>query len=128
MFKKLFNNKQTVLLIFILAFIVLGAGMLQQRQPAMSSEAKQIPSEQTVPASNFGYKGEEGKDVLTLLKKSAQIRQDKSGMVISINGRKADNNKREFWAFYINGEQAQVGPADYQTKQNENIEWKIETY
>jgi hypothetical protein len=37
-------------------------------------------------------------------------------------------NKKEFWAFYINGKQATVGAGSYQLRNNDKIEWKIEKY
>jgi len=48
--------------------------------------------------------------------------------VVSINGRKADAQKHEYWAFYVNGKLSDVGPADYKTKDGDVVEWKIEKY
>lgn len=77
---------------------------------------------------SFSYNGRSGIDVLTLLKEKTEVEQDKTGMVVSISGRKANNEKREFWSFYVNGVQANVGSADYITKNDDIIDWKIETY
>lgn len=85
------------------------------------------PVRQTVKET-FSYKGEDGKDALTILKEKTAVEQNASGMVVSINKRKADESKREFWSFYINGKQAMVGAGDYQTKSTDTILWKIETY
>jgi hypothetical protein len=48
--------------------------------------------------------------------------------VTSIDKREASPKDHEFWAFYINGKQAQVGAGSYILKNNDTIEWKIETY
>ena len=77
---------------------------------------------------SLSYKGKDGKDALSLLKERATIVQDKSGLVTVINGRKSDNTKREYWAFYVNSKMALVGPLEYRTKDTDVIEWKIETY
>ena len=74
------------------------------------------------------YPGEAGKDALTLLKAQTTVGKDTSGMVNAIGGKKADTAKHEYWAFYVNGKMSQVGPADYQTKDGDKIEWKIEKY
>jgi len=74
------------------------------------------------------YSGKDGVDALTLLKQRTSVEQDRSGMVSSINNRRADNAKKEFWSFFINGETAQVGPASYITQDDDQIEWKIQTY
>lgn len=76
----------------------------------------------------LSYRGQNGEDALTLLKKQASIEKNTSSLVVGINGRKADDTKREYWAFYVNGKMAQVGPAEYQTKTGDKIEWKIEKY
>lgn len=79
-------------------------------------------------SNHFFYKGETGKNALEILKQKASIEQDNSGMVSSVNGRKADLVKHEYWAFYVNGSLAQAGAADYQTKDSDKIEWRIEKY
>lgn len=48
--------------------------------------------------------------------------------VIEINGRKANDLNKEFWAFYVNGKQAEVGAGSYQLEEGDKIEWKLEKY
>lgn len=92
-------------------------------QPPITTQTTSIKQ-----ADAFSYKGEDGKDALVLLKEKTTIEQNKSGLVVSINNRKADEKKREYWSFYVNGKLANVGPAEYQTKKGDKIEWKIEKY
>ena len=40
----------------------------------------------------------------------------------------ASSNDKEFWALYVNGKQAEVGAGTYIIKNNDTIEWRIETY
>ena len=54
--------------------------------------------------------------------------EKQNAFITGIDGRLADTRKREFWAFYVNGKQAQVGAGSYVIKNNDTIEWKIETY
>lgn len=82
----------------------------------------------TVAVETISYKGKNGVDALTLLKARTTVEQDKSGLVVAINDKKADAKKREYWAFYVNGKMATVGPSDYKTKDTDMIEWKIERY
>lgn len=79
-------------------------------------------------ADRFSYQGQPGKDALTLLKEKAKVQIDAHGLVAGINNRIAQNTKHEYWAFYVNGKFATAGPADYQTKNTDLIEWKIEKY
>jgi hypothetical protein len=120
------SNWQQVLLVLVL---ILTAGYVMNLQRASvklnnNSENK----EKLVSGEVFEYKGEEGKDALTLLKEKTEIELDKVGMVVSIDGKKADLEKREFWGFYVNGEMAQVGAADYRSKDTDIIDWRIENY
>lgn len=78
--------------------------------------------------NNVSHKGEDGKNALVLLKQKYFVVQEASGLVVGIGGRKAENKNREYWAFYVNGKMASVGPADYNTKDADLIEWKIEKY
>lgn len=105
--------------------IALGLFLWQRTNVSSSPEATSVTKQQSEILS---YKGEKEKDALTLLKEKATVEQDRSGLVISIKGRKADSAKHEYWAFYVNGKLAAVGPADYQTKHEDKIEWRIEKY
>ena len=75
------------------------------------------------------YQGEEGKTALVLLQENAEVEMSGEGemaFVTSINGVEADSS-HQFWAFYVNGEQAQVGAGSYVTKADDEIEWKTFT-
>ncbi|MDP3941169.1 MAG: DUF4430 domain-containing protein [bacterium] len=117
------------IVIFVLVVNVgLGTFLSQRKETAKQSAEQAAVVAEVEKANTFSYKGEEGKDALALLQEKTTIEQEASGLVIAINGRKADDKKEEFWAFYVNGKMAEVGPADYQTKSGDTIEWKIETY
>ncbi|QAY71295.1 DUF4430 domain-containing protein [Xylanimonas protaetiae] len=51
-----------------------------------------------------------------------------NAFVTAIGGRAADPTKNEFWAFYVNGEQAQVGAGTYEMQDGDKITWKLETF
>ena len=76
----------------------------------------------------FVYQGKTGQDALALLKAKTNVKQDSSGLVVSINGRAAKSAKKEYWSFSVNGKMAEVGPADYKTNSQDLIEWRIKTY
>ncbi len=115
-----------VALVLVVSFLI----QTQNKKTNLTTSQNQQQSSTTVDKAKeqLSYKGEEGKDALELLKEKAKIEQDKSGLIISINGRKANSSVREYWAFYVNGKLAPVGPADYKTKDVDTIEWKIEKY
>ena len=116
-----FMKKVLIIVIIIFAaFFTLG----------LNDKCKEATNVQTELSANtkISYKGEIGKDALTILKQKLLVSQDNSGMINVIAGKKADTTKREYWAFYVNGKMANVGPADYKTKNTDLIEWKIEKY
>ena len=108
-----------LLIISVLTFRTSSAA----KQSAVSIQQSTVSHAQH---NTFSYKGQDGKDALTLLKAQTSVEQDQSGMVVGINGTKSVGH--EYWAFYVNGKLASVGPADYKTKNGETIEWKIEKY
>lgn len=122
------TNKPLLLLAGLIATLLIFSFGSQWvgRKAAQPQTVTQATINKQVDA--FSYIGEEGKDALALLKEKTSVEQNTSGLVISINNRKADDVKREYWAFYVNGKQAPVGSAEYQTKKGDKIEWKIEKY
>ncbi len=120
-------GKRNKLFLIILILIILAGGVLFV---FYNQQNKKLSSRPTVSAQNnsFSYQGVEGKSALEVLKEKTTIKQVTSGLVTSINGRQADENKREFWAFIVNGKESQVGPADYMTQEGDLIEWKIQNY
>lgn len=118
------------ILVIVLILMIGGAALFSANNPStiVNNPTPTIVSERKSQDQTVSYKGENGKDALTLLKQIGEVEQNSSGLVIGINGRKADDSKKEFWAFYVNGKLSEVGPAEYQTKEGDKIEWKIETY
>lgn len=114
--------------------IVLGGLIAYDRLGSVSvktapAKNQQIAGVQTDKglATEFSYFGQEGRSALELLKDRYRVETKEYGfgeMVQSINGVAAD--KDHFWAFYINGEMAQVGAGEYSTSNGELIEWKLE--
>lgn len=71
------------------------------------------------------------KTALEFTKEKAKIvtkGESANAYVIEINGRKANDLNKEFWAFYVNGKQAEVGAGSYRLKEGDKIKWKIEKY
>lgn len=72
-----------------------------------------------------------GSTALDLLEATTRVEFDGAGgsaYVTSIEGRTAQAEKREFWSFYLNGNQAEIGAGSYILQNNDVIEWRIETY
>ena len=72
-----------------------------------------------------------GTSALQLLSTSHKIEkkgEKENTFITSIDGEKASVEQREFWAFYVNEKQAEVGAGSYILKNNDTIEWKIEKY
>jgi hypothetical protein len=123
------QSKSRIVIIAALALLIGGIGYSLKGQKTETPEPPK--TEATVLSASSDtvtYQGQKGKDALSRLKETAQVEQDASGLVVSINGRKADSAAKEYWGFYVNGQMAPVGPADYQTQDTDKIEWKIEKF
>lgn len=126
---KLTNKKLAALFLIILAFGGLFFWVTtSQPKKTIPTPTPQFTQQTAENPDSFVYNGKDGVDALTLLKEKADIEQDASGLVSAINGRKADTDKHEYWAFYVNDQMAQVGPASYKTTNSDVLMWKIETY
>lgn len=72
-----------------------------------------------------------GKTALDFTKETVLIKTKGDGVdayVTEINGIIAQDSKKEYWSFYINGKMAEVGAGSYKLKNGDKIEWKIEKY
>jgi hypothetical protein len=117
------NNWQWILFLVIL---LVGYGYVQVVKENRNDNG--VKQEEILGSDSFEYRGKNGIDALSLLKEKAEVEQDNSGMVVSINGREANDENKEFWGFYVDGKMAPIGAAEYETKDNEVINWKIENY
>lgn len=124
------TKKVGLILIGVFLLLIGAAAAFTVNNPSkiVNKPTPTILSEKKVENKVVTYKGEDGKDALTLLKNVAKVEQNSSGLVTTIDGREALDKNKEYWAFYVNDEMAPVGPAEYQTKNTDNIEWKIEKY
>jgi len=131
-------NKKIIIFILFLA-LVAGTGFFQFSQKKEVQKKEAIVAALTVNQiiAIDGVKSEKkeaiasGSTALKALYSSHKIVSKGIGentFITSIDGREASTEKREFWAFYVNGKQAEVGAGTYKVKNNDTIEWKIETY
>lgn len=92
-----------------------------------TTESSNVATQSAKPRT-LAYRGQEGKTALELLKGAVTIETQGEGemaFVTTINGYKPDVTA-EFWAFYVNDKQAEVGAGSYITKSTDMIEWRLE--
>jgi hypothetical protein len=134
----LLKRVETFVIVVIIAVIGIAYAFMQNPVPTkttteQSAQSEQSGQEQKVEeVSNVPveYAGVEGKSAMDLLKSSHTVETaEYAGIgeyVVSINGVKADSTSN-FWGFYVNGKQAQVGASQYISKNGDLIEWKLES-
>lgn len=54
--------------------------------------------------------------------------EEQGGFVTSIKGISQDTGAGKYWVYYINGEYAPVGAADYIVQDGDEITWKLEGF
>jgi hypothetical protein len=104
----------------------------ESASPSESASSSGSASPSASAATELSYPGQDGMTALELLQQNdpdAEIEgEGEQAMVTGINGRTADESKKEFWALYVDGEQAQVGAGSLETEDGQTITWKLETY
>lgn len=127
-------KKSNIIILVVVLLAALGVGGYYAwdrwgtTEPA--TETTQTETTQTTenePAETITYQGETGKTALELLQATAEVEMTGEGemaFVTSINGVKAEDGKN-FWAFLVDGEMAQVGAGSYATADGETITWEL---
>lgn len=115
-------------LIVVLGLTLVGAGcgLTTSVNVNVTDNANVSANLNVATTGSVTYAGQDGKNALELLQQKNSVDVSAQGFVNAINGRKPRDN--EFWAFYVNGKQAEVGAKDYATKTSDAIEWKLETF
>jgi hypothetical protein len=138
MMPEFLKAKRLEVFVIVSIIAVIGIVYALTQKPAMaptiSSDQNQSDiyqdqnSVQLVPSGVVMYQGVEGKNALELLKQNHRVETQEFAsigeFVKSIDGVAPDST--HFWAFYLNGQQAQVGAGAYMTKNSDVIEWKLE--
>jgi len=130
------ERKNTFLSLFALIVLLLAASLVfnkYQNRYANTNESSPASGQYQDRANSqsisylVGQK-ESGQTALQLLKAKYQVEtKEFTGLgefVTSINGLSSDD--KHFWAFYVNGEMAQVGAGQYRSAEGDHIEWKLE--
>lgn len=68
---------------------------------------------------------EEGDSAMDVLKANFTV-EEKDGMVTSIDRHEQDDKANKYWMYEVNGEMAEVGAADYELKDGDQVLWKLE--
>lgn len=130
------NKKNILLLGFLIVFF--GTAFIQYKNTvpekkegtvSMISVKQIIENNGTKKQANMRIKiGSTALQLLNITHKIVTKGQKENAFVTTIDNRLANPQKKEFWAFHINGKQAMAGAGTYIVKNNDTIEWKIETY
>lgn len=110
----------------VLAAIVITAVTVNQHKLPATSAVQGAQATQQQADDRVTFVATKGKNVLDQLKEHANVTVTQSQygpFVDAINGQKQDG---KYWSYYVNGQMAQVGAADYVTQGGEKIEWKLE--
>lgn len=130
--KKLHPKLTAVIIAAFVAIVTLtGVALSRQNHAENTQKNSSTQTQHTVVQTGLktvSYDGVEGKNALELLKSKATVTTKQSSYgeyVDTVNGVQGGTDGK-YWTFYINGKMAQVGAADYKTKDGDKIEWKFE--
>lgn len=129
--------------IFLIVLLLIGLFALYKASPVQkiintpgesANEVEKITVQQKIMGqSDFStHQIEKNKTALDLLKQTTSsavtVGENENAYVVGINGIKAEEEKKEFWSFYVNGKLAPVGAGSYILQEGDKIEWKKENY
>jgi hypothetical protein len=120
---KIFKDK---IFISIMAILLLAFGGYVVMSDEGTDNTTTVKS--SIISNVFSYDGVVGETALATLASIAEITIDSfdfGEFVTSINGNVATDGEN-FWAFYVNGVQADVGADSYVAEEGDNIEWRLE--
>ena len=128
--------KKIIIILFLIIIAVIGSYYyFGIKSTTFKQEVKGIQSlvvyQQIVPGNEIKYTLPSPQTALQLLSKTNTIKTKGAGndaYITSIDGREAAAKNKEFWAFYINGKQSQVGAGSYIIQNEDSLLWKIEKY
>jgi len=130
------NKKNILIGAFLLIILVTAYFQYKQSIPTKQKvEIQTIEVQQIIvidgKKNQSPIRGKKGITALQLLSINHKVLakgEKENAFITTIDMREALTANREFWAFYVNGKQATVGAGSYFVKNNDTIEWKIETY
>ena len=111
-----------IAIIVVIGLAGIGGHFLGRWEQNRNTATQEVASVQTL-----AYDGEDGQNALDLLKAKADVQAQESSIgsfVTEING--TQNSEDHFWMFYVNDELAPVAADQYQTKNDDKIEWRYE--
>jgi hypothetical protein len=118
------RKTKVIALIVVIVLLIAGAVLDVAVHKATPTAATTVKSAQT---TKLTYHGQDGQTALALLKKHAKIQTKTSSLgeyVTAINGN--DGGGKKYWIFYVNGKEAQIGPAAYVTHNSDVIQWRLQ--
>lgn len=131
------KNSKLLLLIGIFFFAFTFVIFSKPQLPATNTTNETLPTEAQTITQNINFGGEaadisenivinDGENALDILTRSKQIATKEYSfgtLVESIEG-VANGKEGRYWLYYINGEEAQVGAAEYKVQVGDVIEWR----
>ncbi len=121
------KTKKVILGVFTLVAVLIGITIGILINSSNNNNSAQAESNQSASDNSVEFTAEAGKTVLDQLKSQANVETQDSSYgeyVVAINGNKSDGAK--YWTYYIDGQMAQQGAADYITTGGEKISWRLE--
>lgn len=118
-----FVGRKSVWIVAVLVLIFGGYVLL----PAKYHFGYKAPAAVVAPVTQVTYQGVDGKNALQILEESHKVDTKLYGTdpyVTGIDGNTPDSS--HFWSFYVNGQMAQVGASQYQTKSTDTVMWKVD--
>jgi len=137
-FKKIFYFVPFSVFLLIAVLVLAQKVTTPKSQEVLSSQVQEKKVSISIISGSkedsYEYELSSPKNAFEALKETAEREKialeyesyDFGEMVTSIDNQKAD--KKNYWAFYVNGNLSQVGANQYMLRDGDSIEWKLENF
>ncbi len=120
-----------IIIIFGLAIVYKPKSQPVSQPTTTEAVNESLSVTQTINGEKKTVSEEKGTTALQLLQNTETVEMKGEGenaFVTEIDGVVAQDTKKQYWAFYINGKPSEVGAGSYILKEGDEIEWKLATY
>lgn len=132
------NTKKYALISLASLSMLLGAcGTTATKEKTSVSTEVEVVDEKTIPVSvkiivdeeevsdlTKEIEAEEGQSLMDVMKENYEI-DEEDGFLKGIEGYEQSEEDNKWWMFQVNGEEGEVGAADYEVLENDDITWEL---
>ncbi|SNZ10421.1 protein of unknown function [Terribacillus aidingensis] len=118
--------------LLLAAGILAGCGTTEKSQQNNQQAEQQTELQATITLTEDGQEisteevaFEEGANLMDVMKENFEV-EEEGGMITSIEGHSQNDGESKYWLYTVNGEMAQVGAADIELSDEDEVAFNLQ--